>query len=146
MAGKKSRNKSYRGEKEFRDLAKEKDLYITWHNNDPKLPGVTVEGLTGEIKYRKSVPKTPYKWLEQDDADFIAMKRVEGQGKPARDWLVLLRLDDFWELMINSRMKAHCVNCGKEIPLDKDHHQKYGNACKECALKSREIGYSPSDD
>jgi hypothetical protein len=99
MSGRKSRNKGYRGEKEFRDKMDKEGLHVVWQAEDPRKPDVSLENLDIEIKYRKSIPKCIYEWLEEKSADGVAMKRVEGRGKMSYPWVVCLRLEKFVSLL-----------------------------------------------
>lgn len=94
-----SYKKGYRGEKEMRELCEKQGFDVTWHNEDPDKPDLTFNGLTCEVKYKKSVPKSIYKWINKDKADCLAVKRVEGRGKAPRKWLITMRLEDFFKIL-----------------------------------------------
>lgn len=99
MSGSTSRSKGYRGEKSWRDLCEQKGFNAKWLAEDPELPDTEVAGLSVEVKYRKSVPVSIYKWLTEKHADALAMKRVEGRGKKPRPWLVTMTSDLFFKLL-----------------------------------------------
>lgn len=99
MSGKSSRRKGYRGEYKARKLLKKKKLKPVWQAEDPTKPDVRSEELKREIeiKYRKSVPKSIYKWLKEKDADILMCKRVKrGESNP---WLVVMDFDSFVSIL-----------------------------------------------
>ena len=101
--GKMSRSKGYRGEKAARELLKRLGYKVTWHNEDPDLPDLTAEKngipLLTEVKFRAGVPKTIYKYLNQDDSSDLALvKRVSNKDR-GRPWLVIMDLDTFDEII-----------------------------------------------
>jgi len=98
-----SYKKGYKGEKDWRELCEKNGQEIIWNNEDPDYPDVTINHswkiLKSEVKSRKAVPKSIYKWLDEKDANILASRRVEGRGHPARDWLVTMRAELFFEML-----------------------------------------------
>ena len=99
MGGKASRRKGYIGEKEFRDLCAESELKCVWTNEDPDEADVRVNGMKTEIKYRKTVPKSCYDWLNQDKSDLLAMRRIGTKaGDKGNEWLMVMPFHVFRDM------------------------------------------------
>lgn len=92
MSGQKSKKKGYRGEYTWRKLCEKKGLETVWHNDDPRLPDMTVKGITCEVKFGYHVPSSLYDWLEEKKADILALRRNH------KNWLVVMRAEMFFEL------------------------------------------------
>lgn len=91
--GLKSRRKGYLGEYQWRQLCKEYNLPTVWHNEDPRLPDMTVAGVTLEVKRGGHVPIKLYKWLEEKEAEALAVRADR------KDWLVILRAGTFLQIL-----------------------------------------------
>ena len=98
MSGRKSRQKGYIGEYKARKLLENLGYEVTWQAEDPKSPdlGVSredwVSGERWEVKYRASIPKCLYKWLEEKGADTLMVKRVSKKDGRSYPWLIVRRL------------------------------------------------------
>ena len=96
MAGRKSRNKGYRGELEVRKILNKFEIENIWQAEDPTKPDINVERkFELEVKNRKSVPKCVYQWLEEKQSNFLAMRRVEGTGRKIYPWLIVMNFEEF---------------------------------------------------
>lgn len=107
MSGKSSRNKGYRGEYRARKLLKATGLKPVWQAEDPSKPDIHSRKLERniEVKYRKSVPKTIYKWLKEKAADLLMIKRVKrGESNP---WLVVMEYNTFTSLLKEKEKHAN---------------------------------------
>ena len=93
MNGKKSRNKGYIGEYKARELLKEMGYDPVWQSEDPKKPDLRVNWEDWEIKYRASVPKCLYQWLEEKGADVLLVKRVNKKDGRSFPWLIIRKLE-----------------------------------------------------
>lgn len=90
MSGKKSRNKGYRGELEFRKLVESYGLAVTWQAEDRIKPDINIEGILDcEIKYRANVPVSIYNWLNEKNSHMLAIKRVSMFDKGC-EWLITM--------------------------------------------------------
>lgn len=94
MSGKKSRNKGYIGEYNARKLLEKMGREVTWQAEDPNKPDLLVDGENIEVKYRASVPKCLYQWLEEKGADTLMIKRVNKKDGRSYPWLIVRKLDD----------------------------------------------------
>mgnify|MGYP003145743234 CR=1 FL=1 len=98
--GRGSKKKGYQGEYIFRKLCEKYGLIVKWHNEDPYLPDVSLEGHLGEVKYRGNVPKCLYDWLDEKGAHFLAIKKVKKEpGGTQNDWLIVMRWDLFFKFL-----------------------------------------------
>jgi len=61
------------------------------YRNDIRLVG----GKRAEVKRRKSGLKTVYKWLEQDDANYLFFRPDGDKGK----WIAIMPIKEFAELV-----------------------------------------------
>jgi hypothetical protein len=99
MSGRKSKNKGYRGEKEFADLTGGRRVPLSGaaahageeFGNDVILPN----GMKVEVKRRAEMEKTLYGWLldEREKPDLVAFR---ADHKP---WIISMTLDQFARLM-----------------------------------------------
>ena len=94
MSGRKSRNKGYRGELAARKFLEKKGFAVEWLAEDPSKPDLRVEGEYWEIKYRASVPKCIYDWLEEKNADCLMVRRVNKKDGRSYPWLLIYSLEE----------------------------------------------------
>ena len=99
-----------KGEREFDLIAQENGCTVLRHNEDPDAPDMTLDDITCEVKYRSTVPKAVYDYLEQDGADVAAMRRIS-KTERGNGWLVVMRAGLFFELAENRR-NVHMENPG----------------------------------
>lgn len=100
MAGKSSKEKGYRGEKEIEKLLKEVGLSAKRVPLSGAVEGfwgdvlikIKEEELRAEVKRRRVGLKALYDWLGGKDILFVREDR--------KDWLVILRLEDFLRLTL----------------------------------------------
>jgi hypothetical protein len=92
------------GEYQARKLLEDMGYRVTWQAEDQKKPDLHVVVPRGgkkekalslpieqdwEVKYRSSVPKCLYDWLEEKDADALLVKRVNPKDNRSYPWLVV---------------------------------------------------------
>jgi hypothetical protein len=94
MSGSKSRRKGQRREREFAKLIEGRRIPLSGAQEgfENDVQGL---GLNWEVKARKNGFQTLYKWLEdeREKPDALALKADR------KDWLVVMKLDKFIELM-----------------------------------------------
>lgn len=97
MSGRKSKNKGYRGEKEFADITGGKRVPLSGavegYSNDVLLGDYRVE-----VKRRKDGFKQLYSWLEDDDKPDMLAVRADRKG-----WLMVVPLDLFLKILSSSK-------------------------------------------
>lgn len=94
MSGRKSRNKGYIGEYKARKFLESKGFVVEWLAEDPSKPDLKVEGEYWEVKYRASVSKQIYDWLEEKNADCLMVKRVNKKDGRSYPWLLIHSLEE----------------------------------------------------
>jgi hypothetical protein len=95
MSGRKSRDKGQRREREFAKLIQGERIPLSGAAGGRFGNDVEGLGLKFEVKARKNGFQTLYKWLEdeREKPDALALKADR------KDWLVVMKLDKFIELM-----------------------------------------------
>jgi Holliday junction resolvase len=95
MSGRKSRDKGQRREREFAKLIQGERIPLSGAAGGRFGNDVEGLGLKFEVKAKKDGFKTLYKWLEdeREKPDALALKADR------KDWLVVMKLDKFIELM-----------------------------------------------
>jgi len=100
--GKKSLRKGKRGEYLIRKLLEQHNIEVVNQAEDKYKPDIRIQykdlSLDGEVKYRSSVPKCIYDWINEKRADCLIMKRISSKDK-GNDWLVVMRVDLFTKLL-----------------------------------------------
>jgi len=94
-----SKKKGYIGEYNLRKLAEKMGYDVVWHNEDPEKPDMSLMKngveLVVECKYRKSVPKTIYDYINQDESSNCVIMKKIGPKNRGKKWLVVMELEDF---------------------------------------------------
>lgn len=114
MSGRKSKNKGYRGEKEFSDLMGGQRVPLSGavdgeqFSNDVILPN----GWKAEVKRRKEMEKTLYGWIldERENPDIVAFRADR------MPWIVCMKVEKFQYLLeCEKELKALKEEKGNEI-------------------------------
>lgn len=103
MSGRKSRRKGKVGERKARKLLRKLGYIVQWTAFEDK-PDLYVEARYAdgearlinqhwEIKYRKNIPLSIYRWLSEKGADVLLVKRVK-KGEGPYPWLKIERFGE----------------------------------------------------
>lgn len=93
--GKRSRDKGKRGEREAAEFLRAHGIDARRILGQERDGGDDLETALGrvEVKFRKSVPVTVYRWLEEGGARFLMMRR------DGRKWLFVIDGEEFFRLL-----------------------------------------------
>ena len=107
LRGKRSYRKGYLGEYKARKLLEKMGYKVVWQKEDPNKPDIRVVakkhpngidkipvGKDYEVKYRSSIPKSIYRWLEEKGADVLLVKRVNKKDGRSYPWLKIERFGE----------------------------------------------------
>ncbi|MCD5384868.1 MAG: hypothetical protein LRZ94_00950 [Candidatus Pacebacteria bacterium] len=97
MGGSQSLKKGKKGEYLFRKLCEKYGFNVVNQAEDKNKPDIRFEHLECEIKYRKNISKKLYDWLEEKQADILAVKRISKKDRN-RDWLIVIPFEKFIKL------------------------------------------------
>lgn len=102
MSGKKSLRKGKVGEYKARKYLESLGHVVVVQAEDANAPDFRiVKGMYGgynldenwEVKYRSSIPKCLYDWLEEKSADALVIRRVNKKDGRSWPWLIVRKLE-----------------------------------------------------